>query len=336
MFDDLPEQYHTHLQEVGQELMNGTLDKAGAVIRLVRHGWDHEEAHAAVAEVAEQIETTKKLLRDAARVLDDSPIGQARAAAKLQEMGLSEPDSRRLVRHCLEQRQVAAGRLRDVLHRIRRGRLSRTPAVEQLTERGMEPVMASTLVDVFTDTAYHWGHEWLALSTALTAGALATAGVIAGFVPHELLGWLGAALALFVTLPLFVLAWSWRNWRFWRNWTVANLAARECPRSCSPLVMLAQGRGRTAAIVTLTEWGLSREAATELVHRRASLNRKAYLWIGLIGILFAAVALGTSLFTVLANNGQFLPVTLIGGIMSAVGGALLYRALRGWRRFSKA
>src|SRR5262245_53742717 len=103
MHDDLPEEYSAHLHEVGQGLMNGTLDKAGAVIRLVRRGWDHEEAHAAVAEVAEQIETTKKLLRDAARVLDDSPLGQARAAAKLKEMGLSETEAQQLVRHCLKQ-----------------------------------------------------------------------------------------------------------------------------------------------------------------------------------------------------------------------------------------
>jgi hypothetical protein len=335
MFDDWPDEYTNHLQEIGQALMNGTLDKAGAVLQLVRRGWDHEEAHAAVTEVAEQIETNKKLLRDAARVLDDSPLGQARCAARLQEMGLSEHDSQLLVEHCLKQRHQTAGRLRDVLRRIRHGRLGRTLAVEQLTDRGMESILASTLVDVYTDSAYLWAREWLTLSRILTAGALLTTGVIALCVPRDLMGWLGASLTLFLVLPLVVLIWSWKNWHFWRRWTLANQTARECPRSCSPVVMLAQGRGRSAATITLTEWGLPRDTATELVNRRARLHRRSYLWIILIGLLFVAIALGTSIITVINEPNRLAPIALIGATMSAVGGALLYRGLRGWRRFAR-
>lgn len=335
MYDGLPEDYSEHLENVGQELMNGSLDKVGAVIRLVRMGWNHEEAHAAVTEIVEQVETTKKLLRDAARVLDDSPSGQARASARLREAGFSSNDASYLVNHLNQQRHVAVGRVRDVLRAIRQGKLGRLQAVEQLTGRGMENNLASTIIDVYTDSATHWSGEWFGLSIALTVGAILTTIGVSTIMFHELFSLLGLVLVVFLVIPLAVLGWSWKNWRFWSDWSMMHQSQRECPRSCSPMVMLSEGKGRSATTLTAMEWGLSRDSATELVRRRGDLNKRAYTWITMTGIAFVVLALSSSIYSLLAVPGQILSIAMIDSVMAAVGGVLLYRGIKGWRCFAK-
>ncbi|HQR05817.1 MAG TPA: hypothetical protein PLN21_03290 [Gemmatales bacterium] len=335
MYDGLPENYSDHLQDVGQELMNGSLDKVGAVIRLVRFGWNHEEAHAAVTEMLEQVETTKKLLRDAQRVLDDSPSGQARASARLREAGFSTNEASNFVQQLNQQRHVAVGRVRDVLRGIRTGKLGRQNAVEQLSSRGMDEYFASTIVDIFTDSATYWSIEWMILSVALCAGALLTTAAVATFSFNELYGWLGVVLGFFITIPILVTSWSWKNWKFWGDWTLINQSQRECPRSCSPMVMLMEGKGRASTTMTSMEWGLSRETATEIVRRRADLNVRAYLWITLMGVAFVTLALGSSIFGLMKDPGQVLSILVIDCIMACVGGVLIYRGMKGWICFSR-
>ena len=335
MYDGLPEDYSAHLQDVGQELMNGSLDKVGAVIRLVRYGWNHEEAHAAVTEMLEQVETTKKLLRDARRVLDDSPSGQARASARLREAGFSTNEASNFVQQLNQQRNVAVGRVRDVLRGIRTGKLGRQNAVEQLTSRGMDEYFAATLVDVFSDSATYWSVEWLILSVALCAGAVLTTTAVVMFMFNELYGWLGVVLGFSLAIPVLVTSWSWKNWKFWGDWTLINQAQRECPRSCSPLVMLMEGKGRSSTTLTSMEWGLSRESATEIVRRRADMNVRAYLWITVMGFTFVTLALGSSIFGLMKDPGQVLSILVIDCIMAGVGGVLIYRGIKGWRCFSR-
>lgn len=335
MYDGLPEGYSEHLQTVGQELMNGSLDKAGAVIRLVRQGWNHEEAHAAVSEMVEQVETTKKLIRDAARVLDDSPSGQARASARLREAGFSTTDASQLVEQLNQQRHVAVGRVRDVLRGIRAGKLGRQQALDQLSTRGMDSSLASTIIDVFTDSATFWSGEWLTLSTALGVGALFTTAAVSILLFAELIGWLGLVLILFIAIPVVILGWSWKNWKFWREWSLIHQSQRECPRSCSPMVMLMDGKGRSCATLTAMEWGLSRDSATEIVRRRAELNVRAFFWITLTGVAFVALSLVSSIYSLIREPGQFLSIVLIDCVMACVGGFLLFRGIKGWRCFSR-
>lgn len=335
MYDGLPEDYSEQLQDVGQGLMNGSLDKVGAVIRLVRQGWNHEEAHAAVSEMVEQVETTKKLLRDAARVLDDSPSGQARANARLREAGFSTNDALQLVHQFSQQRQVALGRVRDVLRGIRQGRLGRNQALDQLSGRGLENSLASTIIDVFSDSATFWAKEWFTLSIALCSGALLTAVIVAVSMYAELSGWLGMALGVFVAIPLVVLGWSWKNWKFWKDWTTLHQLERECPRSCSPMVMLMAGRGRSSTVMTAMEWGLSRDTATELVRRRANLNVRAYFWVGMMGLAFVVLSVGSTIFGLINQPGQLFPLVLIDGVMALVGCFLAYRGYQGWRCFTR-
>lgn len=335
MYDGLPEDYSEQLQDVGQELMNGSLDKIGAVIRLVRLGWAHEEADAAVSEMVEQVETTKKLLRDAARVLDDSPSGQARASARLREAGFSTLDASYMVQQLNQQRHVAVSRVRDVLRNIRLGKVGRDEAVEQLSSRGMDGLLAGTLVDVFTDSATYWSKVWLQLSVILSTGALLTTLAVGVMMSSQLFSWLGMALVLFLSIPVVVTSWSWKNWRFWDNWSSQHQAQRECPRSCSPMVMLSNGKGRGATILTSMEWGLSKDSATELVRRRCELNIKAYAWITGIGLSFLLIALASTVYTVLNEPGSLLTIAVIDGIMAAVGVLLMYRGIKGWRCFTK-
>ena len=335
MYDGLPEDYSEHLQDVGQGLMNGSLDKVGAVIRLVRQGWNHEEAHAAVTEMLEQVETTKKLLRDAARVLDDSPSGQARANARLREAGFSTSDASQLVHQFTHQRHAALGRVRDVLRGIRLGKLRRGQALEQLTDRGMDNALATTIIDVYSDSAMFWAKEWFTLSLALTAGALLTAILILVMMFSELNSWLGVALGIFLIIPLMVLGWSWKNWCFWRDWTQQHQAERECPRSCSPMVMLMAGKGRCATIMTAMEWGLPRDTAHELVRRRSRLNVRAYTWIGMTGIAFVALSVGSTIFGLMNEPGNILSIISIDAVMASVGAFLAYRGIQGWRTFTR-
>lgn len=335
MYDGMPEEQSAQLQLVGEELMNGSLDKVSAVIRLVRLGWSHEEADATVADLVEQVETTKKLLRDASRVLDDSPSGQARASARLREAGFSTDDATHLVHQMNHQRHVAVGRVRDVLQAIRQGKLGRLKAVEQLSDRGMEQNLASTIVDVYTDSANHWSSEWLRLSIVLSLGAILTATGVSAMLFHELNSLLGLVLIFFLAIPLFVLGWSWKNWRFWSDWTMIHQSQRECPRSCSPMIMLSEGKGRRSTTLTAMEWGLSRDAATELVRRRCDLNVRAYVWITFTGLAFAVLSLSSSLYSIVQEPGQFLSIAMIDSVMAAVGGVLLYRGIQGWRCFAK-
>ncbi|MFO0815125.1 MAG: hypothetical protein U0796_18080 [Gemmatales bacterium] len=335
MYDGLPDDYNEQLQLVGQELMNGSLDKVGAVIRLVRAGWAHEEADAVVAEIVEQVETTRKLLRDAARVLDDSPSGQARASARLREAGMSAFDADQLVQQLNQQRHVAVGRVRDVLRAIRQGKLGRLQAAEQLTHRGMESHLSSTIIDVYTDSATHWSLEWLRLSIVLTVGAILTSTAVGYFLWSEMASWLGVAVAVFLAIPIVVLGWSISNFRFWRDWSMIHEGQRECPRNCSPMVMLSQGKGRHSTILTAMEWGLGRETATELVRRRADLNVKVYMWITLSGALFITLALSSAILSLFKVPGEFLSMGIVDSIMAAVGGILAYRGIAGWQCFAK-
>lgn len=335
MYEGLPDDYNEQLQLVGQELMNGSLDKVGAVIRLVRAGWAHEEADAVVTEIVEQVETTRKLLRDAARVLDDSPSGQARASARLREMGMSSDDAEQLVHQLNQQRHVAVGRVRDVLRAIRQGHLGRFQAAEQLTQRGMEPHLASTIIDVYTDSAAHWSTEWLRIACILSMGAVLTSAAVGYFLWSEMASWLGAAVAVFLAIPIMVLGWSIRNYRFWRDWTMIHEAQRECPRNCSPMIMLQQGRGRQSTVLTAMEWGLSRDTAIELVRRRADLNVKVYAWVAISGTLFIVVSLSSAILSLFKAPGEFLSMGIVDSIMAAVGGILCYRGFAGWRCFAK-
>ncbi|HMP18175.1 MAG TPA: hypothetical protein PKD72_14215, partial [Gemmatales bacterium] len=264
MYDSAPEEYSQHLQIVGQEMLNGSLDKVGAVIRLVRLGWSHEEAHAAVNEIAEQVETTNKLIRDAARVLDDSPSGKARASARLREAGFSGNHAEQLVQHLTEHRQQSASRQRDMIQAIRRGKISRAEALEQLVSQGMDPIYANLKIDMATDSCTYWSAQWykLTLVVAICAGMSVLA--IASFLTQEIFDWIGLLLLALLACSSIVLYWAWQNHRFWQDWTLLHQSQRDCPRSCSPFVMLAENKGRQATVMTATEWGLPRMAATEL------------------------------------------------------------------------
>jgi hypothetical protein len=133
-----------------------------------------------------------------------------------------------------------------------------------------------------------------------------------------------------------VLNWAWKHWTFWRDWSHDYHGERECPRSCSPMIMLKDGKGQSATILTAMEWGLSRETATERIRERCATNRKAYLWVILTGSAFVALSLGSSIYSLIREPSQFLSLALIDLIMCSVGGFLIYRGIKGYRCFKKS
>jgi hypothetical protein len=336
MSEGYPLDYSEHLQEVGHGLLNGTLDRAGAVSKLIRKGWDKEEASAAVAEVAEQVETTKKLLRDAARVLDDTPQGEVRAAARLEEAGFSGNDAKSLVDFFNQQRHQSQGRIRTVVLGLRQRQLSRPNAVRDLAQPGgMDETKAGLFVDILTDTAYYWSRERLILWAALLAGSVASFVVVALFLWHDLLGWLGVALGAFVTIPAVMFGFSLRSFRYWQLWTAVNDGTRLCPKNCSPMIMLSQGKGLQSTVLTCTEWGMAREEAWEIIRQRRLTNLRDHFWLIALGMLLSVVAAGVTLTTVWMDPQELLPIGLLGGAMIAAAGVFLWRGWRGWRRFAR-
>jgi hypothetical protein len=336
MSDDFPLDYDKLLQEVGHGLFHGTLDRPGAISKLVRHGWDREEATAVVAEVAEQVETTKKLLRDAARVLDDTPLGQARAVARVQEAGLSQSDAKSIVDQFNQQRHRSRGRLPFIVQGLHHRHLTRSDAVRALTQpSGMDEIKAGMIVDLLTDSAAYWSREGLVLWTALSAGSMAIFAVIASFLWNDLFGWLGVAAGLFVLVPTLMSIRSWRIWRYWNEWMVRNDGTRQCPRNCTPMNMLAQGKGMHATVLTCAEWGISREEAWEWVGQRRRSNLRDHLWIVMLGLLLSFVAAGTVISTLIIDMRAALPITLLAGAIGATAGIFIWRGMLGWRRFSK-
>lgn len=336
MSEDFPLDYSKHLQEVGHGLFNGTLDRPGAVSKLVRKGWDREEAAAAVAEVAEQVETTKKLLRDAARVLDDTPLGHARAVARVEEAGLSESDAKSVVDHFTQQRHQSRGRMPFIVQGLRYRHLSRSDAIRALTQpSGMDEIKAGMIVDLLTDTAVYWSREGLILWAALSAGSMAIFAVIASFLWNDLFGWLGIAGGLFVIVPTLMFIRSWRISRYWREWMARNEGTRQCPRNCTPMNMLAQGKGLHATVLTCTEWGISREEAWEWVSRRRRSNLRDHLWIVVLGLLLLLVALGTVIATIIIDARAALPIGLLGGALTSSAAIFIWRGMSGWQRFAR-
>jgi len=335
MYDGVPEDYSEHLQIVGQELMSGSLDKVGAVIRLVRLGWSHEEAHAAVGEISEQVETTKKLIRDAARVLDDSPSGQARASGRLREAGFSGSDASQIVVHLNEHRHQNAGRHRDMVMAIRQGKLNRQQAVEKLLAYGLDPLNANTKVDVATDSSTHWASEWFTLTLAIAVAALINVVAICVYMVNDVVDWLGLVLIGFVAFTMLALFWAWRNHRFWQDWTLLYQSQRECPRSCNPIVMLAEGKGRRAAIMTSMEWGMSRHAASELVRVHGDFNVGIYRsWI-VMGTAILLISLASSIYCVTQEPEHLVLISILEIVMSAMSAFMIAKGIQGRHLFRK-
>lgn len=335
MYDGVPEDYNDHLQSVGKEILNGSLDKVGAVIRLVRLGWNHEEAHAAVVEIVEQVETTKKLLRDAARVLDDSPSGQARASGRLREAGFSGNDADQIVAQIKIRRDQSAGQSAELIAGIRQSKLNRAQAVEQLVVRGMDPLNANIKVDVATDSASHWASEWFILTLAISIAAMVNVVAICSFMLNEVLDWLGFVLIAFVGVTMLALYWSWKNHRFWQDWTLLHQSQRDCPRSCNPIVMLAQGKGRRAAIMTSMEWGMSRHAASELVRVHGDFNVGIYnSWI-IVGVSILLISLASSIYCVIHEPQHLVLITILETVMSTISAFMICKGIQGRRNFAK-
>ncbi len=337
MSEGFPLDHSQHLQEVGQALLDGTLDRAGAVSRLIRKGWDQDEATAAVTEIVEQVDTFKKLRRDAARMLDDSPMGEIRASVRLQEAGFSEEAAKTWIDQANQQRHLSQGRFRQVVQGLRHQEMSRTRAVTELTEHGvMDDAKAATFVDVITDTAHYCSKERLIIWSALSAGTLAMGACIVAFLFRDLWGVLGVLTALFVVIPLIMVAKAWRVRNYWDRWMMNNDHTRSCPRNCSPMIMLTQGKGIQSTILTCTEWGFSHEEAAQIVKHRCKQNLRWHLFITAMGVGMIAVAVTAVIVVALLDPHDWLAMSLIGLSQIAAGSIFIWRGIRGIRRFSKA
>jgi hypothetical protein len=335
MYDSAPEEYSDHLQSVGREMLNGSLDKVGAVIRLVRLGWSHEEAHAAVSEIAEQVDTTNKLIRDAARVLDDSPSGQARASGRLREAGFTGEYADQLVQNWQEHRHQSADHQRDMIIAIRHGRLQRNQAVEHLTSQGLDAMHANIKVDIATDSSTHWANEWFKLTIIVALAAVINCVAIGLSLMNNVFDLIGIALVALLACTCVAFYYTWQNQRFWQDWTLLHQAQRDCPRSCSPIVMMAESKGRRAAIMTSMEWGLSRLAASEMVREQGNQHADIYKsWI-YMGIAILTVSLVGSIFVAIYEPEHLVLITILETVMSIMSGFMIYKGLIGRAAFRK-
>jgi hypothetical protein len=199
----------------------------------------------------------------------------------------------------------------------------------------MDEPKASTFIDVLTDSAAYWSAERLIFWLAVLGGSLLCTAVINVFLFDDLAGWLGLMLVAFFLLPLVMFFLSWKSARYWKDWSLRNEPARRCPRNCSPMVMLAHGKGEQATIITCTEWGIPRDEATQLVHYRARVNRRNHLCQTSLGISLILFALGSCVLIARFEPESLLPMSLIAGATIATASIFIWRGIRGWRLFSK-